>query len=226
MLVAVIAITALSTSSFAGNIGFGVTGSLAIVEAAGSETEGTAAEVNNKANVSNRVGTASIFAEYSFERFNGLTLGIDYLPGTHDVSASKLKRTDFELSKSGTVIAVAANTDRTAQAEIENHITYYAELPVHGGLYVKAGMASMDVNTTEVGNALSKYGNTSVDGQLYGVGYKNDFGTRGYYKVEGTHTAYDTLNLTQTGFAAGSTANKIKADLDVTKLTFGLGIRF
>ena len=228
MLIAVIAITALSTSSFAGSIGFGVTGSMAIVEAAGSEQDGTldTAEVNNKATASNNASMGSIFAEYSFERFNGLTFGVDYLPGSADVNSQNLKRTDQELSETGTSVAVTAAVSRTAQAEIENHLTYYAELPIHGGLYVKAGIASMDVNTTETNKDNSAYGNTSVDGSLFGVGYKNDFGTRGYYKVEGTHTAYDTIKLTQTGASTGSVANTITADLDVTKLTFGVGIRF
>ena len=226
MLVAVIAITSLTTSAFAGSFGFGASGSMAIIEATGSETEGTAADVNNKANVSNNVNIGSLFAEYSFEGFGGMTFGVSTIPGSAKVSSQAITRTDIELSKTATAGTTAASVDRKAQAEVENILTYYAELPIHAGVYVKAGLTSMDVNTQEVLESGLAYGNTSVDGNMYGVGYKKELGTNAFYKLEGTHTAFDKLTLNETGQSTGSAQNSVSADLDVTKLTIGLGFKF
>jgi hypothetical protein len=223
-LAAIIATLMLSTSAFAG-MGLGVTGSLVNVHANGEELEGGVAnQINTKATASNQTYTGSLFAEYTWD--NGFTFGVDYIPGSADVNSKRITRQDIELSKEGTNPAVPGNVDRSAQAEVENHLTYYAELPIHGGLYVKAGYVTLDVNTTEVSGA-TKYGNTDTDGMLLGFGFKNETSGNWYYKVEATHTEFDTITLTGTGHTAGSAAaNKVKADLDVTKATFALGYAF
>jgi len=226
MLISVIAIMFLSTNTFAGSFGVGASGSMAIIEAEGSETEGTAAEVNNKANVSNRAMIGSFFAEYTFDGMGGMTIGIDTIPGSADVSSSALKRNDLETSKTGTVATTANSVDRTAQAEVENVMTFYAELPVHAGVYLKAGYTQMDVNTTEVLETGLSYGNTDVNGTMLGVGFKSDIGSSAFYKVEGSYTAFDSLSLNEAGQSANSAQNTVTADLDVTKLTFGLGFKF
>ena len=219
MLIAAIAIVALSTSAFAGSVGIGVTGNLALISATGSGAEGTDAEVNQSAEAHKNSFVGSLFAEYSFD--NGFTLGLDYIPGSAKVSKG-VSRTDIELSAAGGA-ATTLSVTRTAQAEVENHMTYYAEIPLHAGLYVKGGWVQLDVNTQETGGAQS-YGNATVDGILYGIGYKNEFGTSAYYKVEGTQTSFDTLTLVGTGGVDSPTT--IKADLDVAKLTFALGYKF
>ena len=84
----------------------------------------------------------------------------------------------------------------------------------------------MDVNTKEVLTTGLAYGNTSVDGNMYGVGYKKELGTNAFYKLEGTHTAFDKLKLNESGQSTGSAQNSVSADLDVTKLTIGLGFKF
>ena len=225
MLIVAIAIASFSTNSFAGSVGLGVTGSFAIVEAAGSEiTEGTETGDTSlrEATASNSAVIGSLFAEYIFD--NNVALGFDFVPGKADVNQKDLARTDVTADAAE---AVQDDGKNTAQAEVSNHITFYAEVPVHAGLYVKAGYVEMDVKTKEKSDVTTRsaYGDTKVDGILFGGGYKNDFGTNGYYKVEGTHTQFDTLKLS----SAANTelkSNTISADLDVTKLTFGLGYKF
>ena len=225
MLVAMVAILALSTSAFAGSFGVGVTGNLAVVSGQGSSVEGTAADESpQSAEVTKNTAVGSLFAEYTLEGYGGMTFGIDYIPGSADVSKgfSRTDTNNAHLEETGS----ATSTVRTANAEIENHMTYYAELPIHAGLFVKAGYVQMDVNTKETGSN-SVYGNKSLDGMLLGAGYKNDIGTSMYYKVEGSYTDFDTLKLTSTG-GLGTIVNDstLSADLDVTKLTFALGYKF
>tara|TARA_B110000967_G_scaffold204869_1_gene248232 strand:- start:1427 stop:2107 length:681 start_codon:yes stop_codon:yes gene_type:complete len=220
MLIVAIAIVSFSTTSFAGSLGLGVTGSFAVVEGSGTEvTEGTeTGDVSVRdATASNNAVVASIFAEYIFD--NNVAIGIDLVPGSADVNQKDLSRTDITADAAE---AVQDDGKSTAQATVSNHITLYTEVPVHAGLYGKLGYVEMDVKTKEssVVTTRGKYGDTKVDGILYGAGYKNDFGSNSYYKVEGTHTQFDTLKLVSTS------TNKITADLDVTKLTFALGYKF
>ena len=227
ILIAVIAITSLSATAYAGSFGVGGTGSLFNVSASGSEQEGGATdEINGKATASNNGYVGSLFAEYTFEGMGGITLGVDYVPGTADVNSSAIGRTDIQKSVEGTPAEVSTSLTRTAQAEIENHMTYYAEIPLMGsGFYAKGALVQLDVNTKE-NLGTPKYGNTSVDGALFGLGYKVNSDSNWYYKLEATHTEFDTINLTSTGNTANSTANKVSADLDVTKATFALGYKF
>ena len=221
MLIAVIAITSLSTAAFAGSIGVGVTGSYAAIAAEGKEADKTATSdaSNRDANASNNASVGSIFVEYSFDRFNGLTFGYDSIPGSANVNSKTLKRTD---SGSGDADASVDDIERTAQATIEDIHTIYVELPLgSSGLYLTGGQTSMDVNTKETGNA--SYGNTSVDGTKWGLGVKRDIGTNLYYKVEGSKTDFDKIKLNDSQSDKG---HKIEADLDVTKVTFALAFRF
>ena len=222
LLMAVVAISALSTNAFAGQFGVGVAGSLIAISADGKEADadGSADTSVRSSTASDNAYIGSIFAEYQLD--NGFAVGVEHIPGAADVNSKRISRTDdsFESAQDG---------DRSANAEIDNHFTYYAELPIHGGLYVKGGWTQMDVNTTEkfTGTGANTYGNASVDGVLFGLGYRNSFGDSGFYKVEGTHTEYDTLTLTSTKtVSTGDKANKITADLDVSKISFAVGFNF
>ena len=102
MLVAVIAITSLTTSSFAGNFGLGVSGSYAMVDGTGVEKDrdGTADASDRKSEASNNVFAGEIFAEYTTDFFNGITLGASWVPGSADVNSSSLSRIDSGSSDS------------------------------------------------------------------------------------------------------------------------------
>jgi hypothetical protein len=228
LLIAAIAIVGLSTSASAGTFGVGVSGTFANINAEGTETEGTETDASPvTANATNTAWIGSIFAEYTMDALGGMTLGIDYIPGTADVNSRDISRTDTETSQEATTTShTTASVKRTAQAEVENHITYYAEIPVTAGIYAKGGIVTMDVNTTENIGTTKTYGNTDVDGILFGLGYKTSGSGALYYKLEATHTAFDSLSLSEQGQSAQSPANKITADLDVTKATFAIGYAF
>mgnify|MGYP001319933017 FL=1 len=209
---------ALTGVSYAGSYGIGVTGSFAGVHAEGTESDkdGTADTSTRTATASETAIIPSLFGEYSWD--NGFTVGLDYVLGTANVNSKKITRTDDSAES-------AQDGDRSAQAEIENVTTIYVEVPVHAGLYLKGGFVQMDVNTLETDTVTTagSYGNSSVDGTVLGFGYRNSFGTNGFYKVEGTFTEMDTVTFNSTTTDKG---NKITADLDVTKATFAIGYNF
>ena len=221
ILIAAFAIVSFSTAAIS-DIGVGVTGSWASVTAQGTEKD-----TNGDADTSNRTGTAgiqtmvgSVFAEWIGS--NGYVLGVDWMPGSADVNDKAMKRTDT--SGLGTETA-EDDGERSAQAEIENHITYYAEVPFGGnGIYGKLGYVTVDVNSTEKALVTtSGYNSDSTSGYQIGLGYKNGFGNNGYYKLEGSVTDYDSITLAGRDTDKGNT---ITADLDVSKITLALGYKF
>ena len=214
----IIASFLLFTSANAIEFGVGVSGSMALVSAEGSETEtsNTGAEGSVRAtSVDAMTGVGSIFAEVILD--NGITFGAEIVPMSADVSDATHSRTDTSETASGE--GVDGTNTRTADAEVENFTTLYTEIPL-GGMYVKAGLSQIDINTLE--NNLtngSSYKNDTVDGVTYGLGIKGEWA--GFY----TKLAMERTNFDE--YVSGSgTGNTITADLDVDQIKFSIGKAF
>ena len=227
-IVTLCALFALSGAANAGTWGLGVTGSMAAIGGTGTEGDGS----NNKGTEtdgSNRKGSAShvtpigsIFAEYTMDALNGLTVGFDYIPGKADVNANDLTRTSTDQG-SGTSGSTSGATKRTANAEISNHMTLYAELPVGSlGTFVKLGYAEVDLKTTDSSDNTNAglYGNKTMSGILYGLGWKANMDSGMYYKLQGSYTDYDSISLTSTS------GNTVTGELDVMQVGLAIGYAF
>ena len=218
LLVTIIAFVMYSSSVFADSFGFGVSGSLALLEADGKETENAAgseteASVFTK-QVENDVFIGSIFAEYISDF--GVTVGIEHTPGSADVSDKTHTRSETAVGVSGADTSGAIT--RTAAAEIENFNKLYVEYGNVG--YVRVGFAQLDVNTQETAQTDGgTYGNTTLDGYSIGFGFKHDASDY-YVKSSIEYTDFDTLSLTSTS------SNKLTADLDVTEFKIAIGKAF
>ena len=194
----------------------GVAGSLAFIDATGTETEGTAADTSDRSkSVDNIAVIASIFAEK--ELANGATIGFELVPFSADVSDQTHSRTESSVAGSGE--GVTGSNTRTADAEVELFRTAYVEYPIRGALF-KLGYSQIDVNTKE--NKLTNggtYGDATLDGITVGLGFKRDAGNV-FYKGMLEYTDFETLKLNS------STNNKIEADLDVTQFKVYVGKTF
>ena len=207
----------------AGSFGVGVAGHVAGVSADGNETEtantGTENSVQS-ATAGNTVMFGSVFAEYSFGDSERFTLGVDYIPGSADVNSKNISRTDTTEDDGE---AQQQDGTRTANAEISDHITYYAELAIVNGVYAKYGFSQVDIKTkdteTHVGTS-GLYPDKTLDAHTFGLGYKGTFGTNGYYKIEGYYTDYDQFKATST------TDKTVTANLDVVGAALRLGYKF
>ena len=225
-LMTLIAISSLSSFAYAGSFGIGVSGNIASVSADGTETETANTGTENSvqtATAGNDFAFGSIFAEYNFGDSERFTLGVDWIPGSADVNSKTISRTD--VNSDGTEDNLQAGT-RSANAEISDHVTYYAELGIAGGVYAKAGFAQVDIKTTEKsvitasGQTVGSYPDKTLDAWTYGLGYKGTFGTNGFYKVEGYAIDYDTYT------ASSGTGNTVTANLDVVGAALKLGYKF
>jgi len=200
--------------------GIGVSGSMAIVEASGTETEsspGTEAETSTRAaSVDAMSGIGSVFAEVILD--NGLTFGAELVPMSADVSDATHSRTDTSETAAGE--GTTGTNTKTADAEVENFTTLYAEFPIlTDGMYAKVGISQIDINTLEksLSNG-STYKNDTLDGYTIGLGIKGEW--NGFYtKLAGERTDFDDYKST-------SQTNTITADVDVSQIKFSIGKAF
>ena len=196
----------------------GVTGSMAMIDASGTEIEGNAKE-RSDADASNNAGVASIFVEYNDVGGTGINLGIDLIPGAADVSSSVSSRSDSN--------SEGDSATNKAQAELENHMTFYATYGADNGVYVKLGYVQVDLNTLEVLGTGSKYGNETLTGISYGAGVEFDVYDNTVGRFEINRIEYEDISLRSSVARTGVTNNNlIEADLDVTTLSASLGYKF
>ena len=226
-LMTLIAISSLSSFAYAGSFGIGVSGNMASISADGSETETANTGTENSvqtATAGNDFAFGSIFAEYNFGDSERFTLGVDWIPGSADVNSKNISRTDTTTGNAETNEQMGT---RTANAEISDHITYYAELGIAGGVYAKAGFAQVDIKTKDTfadadgtASTVGSYPDKTLDACTYGLGYKGSMGTNGFFKVEGYEIDYDTFK------ASSGTDNTVTANLDVVGAALKLGYKF
>ena len=150
----------------------------------------------------------SLFAEYAYS--DTVSIGLDYIPLKADVSEKTKKRTDVETSVTGSAASTTTSRSQSAQAELSNHITLYANYMISDTYFVKAGVAFVELNTEETLGTGSKYGNEDIYGGVIGLGAKS-----GNSRFELVYTDYEDVSLTSTVERTGvTTNNKIDADLD------------
>ena len=216
------------TSVQAGSFGLGVTGNIATVTADGSETltnsnTGATDRSVTSATAGNEFMYGSIYAEYGFGDSEMFTFGIAHVPYSADINSKTLSRVDESVTTAGSVYTAVQGGTMKANAEIDNHTTYYMELGAPGGtgLYGKIGFAQVDINVKQsVSTNAGTYPNKTLDAWTYGLGYKTGFGDNGVIKVEGFMTDYDNLSVTSTS------SNTVAANLDVVGAKLSLGVKF
>ena len=202
----------------------GVSGSIAMLSAEGSETEGGE---TNKKTIDHNFGIGSVFAEFAGIGGTGLGFGIDYIPFAADVASETQKRSDTETSVTDTETETETARTQKAQAEIEDHTTLYVTYALDNGFYLKAGVIEADLNTLESLGTGSKYNNTTLDGMVFGFGFQRDAGSNSFMRAEYTYSDYDEISLTSTVARTDvSTNNKVKADLAAALLTLSYGFKY
>ena len=170
-------------------VNLGVSGNLSVFHATGVETE---VSEKNTEDATGVAGYSSIFIEKTLgDRF---TIGYDFVPDALDSETAETVRNDLKAKADGASSAVT----NTIKVAFEDLSTLYVALNITENFYVKAGMTSVDVITKESLATGSAYGNTSLDGTVYGVGYNNSFDNGMFFRVEGSIMEFDSAKLTST----------------------------
>ena len=171
----------------------GLSGNLAVFHATGQENENGEIASEDATGVA---GYGSIFVEKTLgDRF---LIGIDYVPTALESETSETVVEDITTSLTST-----SQTNKV-QVDFEDLTTFYLGFNVTENLYVKAGMVQVDVITNETLGTGSTYGNASLDGTMFGLGYNHSYGNGISTRIEGSYMDFDDASVT-----ASNTDNKI-----------------
>ena len=184
---------------------YGVSLGLTKINADGTETEGGEA---NSEDITHIVPIPSLFAEYTYS--DTISIGLDYIPLSADVSDKTRTRNEVESSVTGTDTKVTTARTQSVQAELKNHVTLYSNYMLSDVAYVKAGVAYVTLETDDSLGTGSTYGNEDIFAGVIGVGAKS-----GNSRFEVVYTDYEDISLTSSVARTGVTNNnKVDADLD------------
>ena len=197
-------------------LSIGASASAGAVRANGEENEGTTETHRQEAVMA--IGYGSIFIDYAIAPALGLRIGVDYVLDT--IETDEVGRTDaLAPGNAGT----GDTGTSTVKAKFSELTTVYLEMPVlDTGFYLKAGMKSVDVTTKENLHTGSTYGNTSLDGTMFGFGSKIETDLGAFVKFEAQYTDFDDLNLT----SQTNSANNVKGELEGVTASISIGKTF
>ncbi len=130
-----------------------------------------------------------------------LFVGVDYV--TEGLETDQAETAKVDKGPDAVTSTIVTNKIKVA---FEDLTSYYIGARL-GNAYVKAGTVTVDVITKESLGTGSKYGNTSLDGTLLGVGHNHTFDNGFFIRAEGNYMEFDGVSLSSTGHAG--TANKI-----------------
>ena len=167
------------------------------------------------------VGYSSLFFELNM--VDRLTIGVEYMGS--GVETDMESRTDT----SETVILGTSGDDTgtsSVKVEFKDLVTAYAELRLFNGMYAKLGTMQIDVESKESLHTSSSYGNVTLDGIAYGIGYKNSWDNGVFLKTETMMHDWDNFKMTATSADATPNGNKIEGNLDGAILSVRLGKAF
>ena len=163
------------------------------------------------ASVSASTTVGHLFVEKAFS--NGVALGIDYIPGDADISGVQT-RTDDDAETSG---------DNSASAHVSDHITFYAMAPLGDSpFFIRGGITSLTVNTTENLATGSTYGNKDINGVTAGVGAHLERDSGLFVRVEANVSEYEDMTFTSTA----TLANTVEADINTAEMRLSVGKSF
>jgi len=213
-------------------VSIGGTLGAAHVEASGQEYMNVGASdtvtAGHKMDKEALVNTASAHAEIivgegMFGENNGFALGYRHYFGEGNIEHVKDQGTRGNITNGATT--GSASGDIQGKATLDGLNTIYLETPGFTplGIFLKIGQSSMDVTTDETVYTGATYGDTSVDGNMWGFGFKKASESGLQFKIEVTHTDWDPITLTNSDSNAG--ANKIQVD-SLDSMSGGLSIAY
>ena len=198
-------------------VNVGVSGNAGLFAASASEQFSTTDDdqTNQNGTEHGSAGWASIFVEKTIgER---LMLGIDYVPAALETDTTETAKSDKRTAHPSDAIT---NSTNKIQIDLEDLTTVYVGAMLNDNFFVKGGVMHVDVVTNESLGTGGAYGNTELDGVLFGMGYhaSNDNGT--FFRFEGNYLQFDGATVTNSNDSAKSIKLK-NLDGVSGKISFG-----
>jgi len=207
LLILVASIFSFSSAMADAMVSIGVSGSKGVFAAEGKERNYDYAGTLAKTTVEYGAfesSYGSIFAEVG----NGVVgVGLSYVPG--EISTPTNTNTQVQSTN-------ATSTDETVEADFDSLMTLYAiaRLPV-GGVYLKAGITSVDIDVTETNSSAAYPDVKDVGGWTIGLGIERDAGDAGFaIRAEIMGHEFDDVSVNNGSAAGAADANVI----DITEM--------
>ena len=200
------------SSASAVSVNVGVSGQAGIFAASAKESTGTTTKGNGSEHGS--AGWGSLFLEGQFG--DRIIVGIDYVPTALETDTTETAKSDKGVAATSPTIVT-----NKIQVDFEDLTTVYVGAMLTDSLYVKAGAMKVDVITNETLGTGAAYGNTELDGTMFGMGYHvaNDNGA--FFRFEGNYLIFDGASLNATGTAADNTIELKNLDGVSAKISVG-----
>ena len=186
-------------------VNVGISGQMGLFAASATETDTGTDGTTSGANETNSeseflgIGWGSVFIEKTLGR---AFIGIDYVPSALETDTKEERRSN--MGAGANTLSVSTNK---IQVDFEDLTTYYLGFNVNDNLYAKAGIMTVDIITNENLGTGSTYGNTDMDGTMFGVGYNATSDAGLFLRVEGNYMEFDGASL-----KSANSINKISLD--------------
>ena len=210
-----------STSSIAferPSLAIGIGGAYGGYEASGYELEGAGSpQEKNTADGAGEFGWTNIFIEVQ-DIADRLTLGASW--SADDFETDQASRTDTlctaatdEQGEPRNDCSISGNAGTsTVKVEMKNLIQGYAELRLYDGFFVKVGVMEVDITTKENLHTDTSYPNTTLDGNMVGVGWRGSWDNGMFIKTETVKQDWNGVKLLGSG--STDTDNNTSVTLD------------
>ena len=134
-------------------------------------------------------GYGSLFIEKTLgDRF---TIGVDYVPQSLETESTEVRRTHITTAYT----EVTSSVENKIQVDFKDLTTYYAAFNVNENLYIKGGVATVDVITNENLGTGGKYANTNLDATMFGFGYNKSMDNGVFFRLEANYLDFDGASL-------------------------------
>ena len=188
-------------------------------------------ETTSKGSEDMAIGYVSLYGELGLFD-TGLRVGLSYVPYALESETTENVRND--LCAGGEVVASATCTTTTnkVSVDLEDLMSMYVayhhdlDLPFVSSVFIKAGIIEADVITGESLASGSQYGNTSLAGDFFGIGFEKNLEEEGMFiRLEGAVTEFDSIKLVSTN--SGSNTHTIDiTGMDGSTATISIGKTF
>ena len=132
-------------------------------------------------------GYGSLFIEKTLgDKF---AIGIDYVPQSLETESTEVSRTTEGAQQAQT------QHENKIQVDFEDLTTFYAAFNVNENLYIKGGVASVDVITNENLGTGGSYANTNLDATMFGFGYNKNMDNGVFFRLEANYMDFDGASL-------------------------------
>ena len=152
-------------------------------------TDRTIKSSDEKEDAEGAFALASVFAEFAAN--DQISFGVSYVPH----SSESEEAVNVQNQEAHAFTAEATNK---VKVSFEDLVTVYALANLNENVYLKAGIMQVELITEESLGTGGAYGNDTLEGYTFGLGYNHNYGDGMFVRAEAAYIDIDGTTLTNT----------------------------